>query len=501
MYRQRPPVRRQTYVVVYTLIALFMVLAHGPILETPFYWDEVGQFIPAALDLFHTGAAIPHSTLPNVHPPGVMAYLAAFWHVFGYSIVGTRVAMLLIASLGALFTFLLAIELGREAPGAPAITALAMLCVSPLFFAQSMLAQLDMPAMCFAIFALLLFLQGRFRASALACVALVLVKETGLATVALFVLWLVVEKRGKDARWYALPVAALGLWLVVLRAGTGHWLGNAEFTRYNVSYPLNPVRLGFALLRRIYYLFVGSGHFIGTAILLWAWRRMPLLRSRPWRVAGVFVAVNVLVVSALGGAVLERYLLPVLPVVYIAFAVALRALPAQPQKWAMAALMACLMAANLINPLYPFPYENNLAFVSFVDLERQAAASLEMRPGVIATTFPLSDALRRPEFGYVGAPHTVTELKSFRASDVARLAERRPDMILVYNTEWDPLHVLQNGRAQWLLRQVYGFEPQLTPEETARLLSMKIAGRWESRGLNMTLLVRDQLPGIRALAL
>ncbi|MES1260572.1 MAG: hypothetical protein ABUS49_02465, partial [Acidobacteriota bacterium] len=165
MLRPRPPVRWQTYILVYALIAVFMVLAHGPLLEVPFYWDETGQFIPAALDLYHSGAWIPHTTMPNVHPPGVMAWLAVFWHLFGYSIEGTRVAMLLLASLGALFTFLLAIELAREAPGTPAFLVLAMLCISPLFFAQSMLAQLDMPAMCFAVLALLLFLQGRFRAS------------------------------------------------------------------------------------------------------------------------------------------------------------------------------------------------------------------------------------------------------------------------------------------------------------------------------------------------
>ncbi len=71
---------------------------------------------------------------------------------------------------------------------------------------------------------------------------------------------------------------------------------------------------------RIYYLFIGDGHFIGAIALLWALRRMPLLRDRPWRIAASFVLAHVLVVSALGGAVLERYLLPALPVVYIAFA-------------------------------------------------------------------------------------------------------------------------------------------------------------------------------------
>ena len=62
----------------------------------------MGQFAPASLDLYHDGAWVPHSTLPNVHPPGVMAYVALVWRVFGYSILSARLAMLAMAALGGL---------------------------------------------------------------------------------------------------------------------------------------------------------------------------------------------------------------------------------------------------------------------------------------------------------------------------------------------------------------------------------------------------------------
>jgi hypothetical protein len=101
---RRPPVRLRSYALTFGLIAAFLVLAHGLLLDLPFYWDEIGQFVPAALDLFRTGAWIPVSTVPNVHPPGVMAYLALCWSIFGYSIVATRLAMLLLAAFGALVT-------------------------------------------------------------------------------------------------------------------------------------------------------------------------------------------------------------------------------------------------------------------------------------------------------------------------------------------------------------------------------------------------------------
>jgi 4-amino-4-deoxy-L-arabinose transferase-like glycosyltransferase len=490
----RRPVRRRLYVSVYISVLVVLLLAHLPLLELPYYWDEVGQFVPAALDLYRTGTWIPHSTLPNVHPPGVMLWLAAFWHVFGYSITGTRVAMLLIASLGALFTFLLAIELGRESPGAPAFAAIALLGCSPLFFSQAMLAQLDMPAMCLTSLALLLFLQNRFRASALASVALVLVKETGIVAPALLGCWLVAERRTRQALWYLLPLAALCIWLFALKRVTGHWFGNRAFTQYNLFYPLNPVRLGFALLRRIYYLLISSGHVVGTAALVWVMRRTPLFKSRAWSVAAAFVALHVLTVSMLGGAVLERYVLPALPIVYTAFAIALRALLPRWRKWTLPALLACLIAANFINPLYPFPFENNLAFVSFVDLETEAAAAVAARQGTIATTFPMDDALRRPEYGFVAQYRDVVELQSFRPADIAPLRNHPPGMMIVYDTTWDPLHILRGRFSQWLLRTYYGYQPAMEPEAIAAALSMRVAERWERRGLSMTLLVRTQAP-------
>ena len=55
--------------------------------------------------------------------------------------------MLAVASLGALFSFLLAIRLARGTAGAPAFAAVLFLIASPLFYTQSMMVQLDMPAM------------------------------------------------------------------------------------------------------------------------------------------------------------------------------------------------------------------------------------------------------------------------------------------------------------------------------------------------------------------
>ena len=250
------------------------------------------------------------------------------------------------------------------------------------------------------------------------------------------------------------------------------------------------MRLLVALLRRIYYLFIGSGHFIGTVALVWALRRMPILRDRPWRIAASFVLAHVLVVSALGGAVLERYLLPALPVVYIAFAISLQALAMKTRRLAFAALLACLIAANFVNPVYPFPFENNLAFVNFVGLEKTAAASVELHRGVVASAFPMAEALRNPDFGFVDAPREVIEPADFTAPEVEKLKGQSPDMVVVFTRTWDPLHLLENPLVSRFLSGQYGYQREMRADEIAEALSMNVAGRWTSRGLSFSLLTR-----------
>src|SRR5260370_30256688 len=109
-----------------------------------------------------------------------MAWLAGVWSIFGYSIPATRAAMLLLGTLAALFTFLLAIEMCGRFPGAPAFVAVLLLLIDSLFYTQSMMAQLDMPAMLGTTFALWLFLRNRHVWAALGCAALVVAKETGI---------------------------------------------------------------------------------------------------------------------------------------------------------------------------------------------------------------------------------------------------------------------------------------------------------------------------------
>jgi 4-amino-4-deoxy-L-arabinose transferase-like glycosyltransferase len=481
---RRRRIRPDIYLFFLVLFALVVFLSHAPLLRVPYYWDELGQFVPAALDIFHSGAWIPHSTVPNVHPPGVMAYLAVFWTLAGYSPLHTRLAMLLLASVALLFAFLLAIELCRNVRGSPAFMAVILLCVSPLFFAQSMLAQLDMPAMLFTCLALLLFLQDKIRLAFLASTALVLTKETGLLVPLVFAGWLLYEKRLREAAWFLLPAAALGGWLSMLAHATGNLFGNTEFTRYNLYYPFHPVRFTFALGRRLYYLFFQDFHWIGTIGIVLAWRR-GVFATRSWRIAWLLIGVHVLFLSVVGGAMLERYLLPVLPVVYAAMTAAMSIYNGALKVICQVALLAGLIVGNFWNPPYPFPFENNLAFTDFTALQQSAAAFVARNyPGErIATVWPLTAALSRPEFGYVQRASAVESLPDFTAYSVDRLDWRRNARILVFfsrmwEPEWSWINI-ELVRTIW--GHFYGYEPELTiPEMRRRPLAL--LARWERRG-------------------
>jgi Dolichyl-phosphate-mannose-protein mannosyltransferase len=498
----------------FLLFGLPYFAAHIPLLGLPYFWDEHGQFIPTALDLLRDHAWVAHSTVPNIHPPAVEAYLALCYAIFGYSIVATRVAMLVLAAFGALGMFMLSVELCRGAKGAPAFFPVILLLASPLFFMQSMMAQLDMPAMVFTVWALYFFVKNNYVASAASCVILVLSKDTGLIVPLIFVAILArralrphrKSKRalvtapppdpGKSLPLFLLAPAALALWLVVLHNATGHWTGNPDFARYNVTYSLHPVRIALSLARRFFYIFIAEFRWIGSLALLMAGPRLKLLLSRPWRVALCVFGANFLLMSLLGGAALERYLLPILPIFYIAVTIALTTYPRWVELLAISAMAAGLIFSLFWNPPYPFPFENNLAMVDFVRLQESAAAYAErnLPASRIATAWPYTAGLARQEFGFVERPLQVVETNDLHQRSIAAIPPQSFDVLITYTRTWAPAGgVIANPLVRRFLSKFYDYAPEITEEECAALgLTPMIS--WSRRGQTITIFRRMGSP-------
>ncbi len=477
------------------LFTIPLIAVHWGLLKLPYFWDEEGQFIPASLDLFRHGDWVARSTIPNIHPPGVELYLALWYQLFGYSIAITRTAMLCLAGPGLLLIFLLTIELSRNMPGLPAFYSPLFLFASPLFYMQSMMAQLDMPAMVFTLLALLLFLREQHAKSALASVALVVAKETGAVVPLILFLVLIQRRQSRKAFPYLTALLVLFAWLIALHHATGYWMGNPDFERYNLVYSLHPVRLLVNAFRRIYYLFFAEFRWIGFVALILARKQLWAMRSSAWAVVGLVCAAHLLVVTVFGGAALERYLLPVLPFFYVLTAIAIISLPAW-QRIAIAAGMTLGLFTNLFwNPPYPFPFENNYAMVDFVELQQAAANYIQDHlPGRrIATAWPYTAGLRSSDFGYVREPQQVVETKDFHVDSVRAIPPNSYDLLVIYTRTWTPERGLTN--VKWiheLLTRFYELEPAIDEHQCA-LLGLYPVVSWQRHGQSITLYNRPSI--------
>ena len=493
---------RGAVVAIVIFVALFAT--HFPLLDLPYFWDEAGYYIPAAHDLYTTGALIPHSTLTDAHPPLVMIYLAAAWKFFFYSPEITRCAMLLIAT----FTLLAVYALAARVSGRSVATA-SVICTAlfPVFFSQSAMAHLDMTAACFMLWGLYYYLAER-RIAAVALFALAcLAKETAvLAPLSLFAWeWAVHLLKSRRTRVgavfanfpqcgsldsFALLLSLVPLigWFGFHYARTGHVFGNPEFFRYNLGSTLNPLRFLAALALRAWHLFGYMNMALLTAaaaiaMLLQPRREKDGSERRPIvpAVQGVFYAlivVHILALAVLGGAVLARYLVPVYPLVMIVGVATLRRrLP----MWPVAVAIVCagFVLALVRNPPYRFAPEDNLAWTDYVRLHKSADSFVARRfpEGPVLTAWPASDELTRPALGYVVyAPVPIVRIENFSAEQILGAADERGRYraALVFSTKYEPRYLLRIPGWERLQERFFGYHRDLPPELIARMLGGRI---------------------------
>jgi len=500
---------RTPFVFVVTFAAL--VVLHATLLDLPYYWDEAGYFVPAARDIYADGSFVPHSTLSNAHPPLVMAYLALAWKLFGFGVTTTRLAMLAVSALALTGLFRLA---ARVQNTRVAIATVLCAALYPVFFAQSTLAHLDMAVAALTLWALVFYLPSRdveellqtdvktWRRRA-ACVALLalaaLAKETALLVPLTLCGWefvclfarrreklagVVCAERARRSVWWTLALllacVPLALWFAYHRSVTGYTLGNPEYFRYNVESTLNLSRVldaGWNRLRHV------TTHMNLWALTLAGLGAMFLKPRRDGeqerdRIRGsiqlvflVLVLAHVFALSVVGGAVLARYMLPVVPLVILIWVSTLwRRVPA----WPLAVALVCGAFAYrcVVNPSYNFPWEENLAYRDFVLLHRDAAHFLaDKYPDArVLTSWPATDELRNPYYGYTPRALAVFPVESLKRQDLEPAAARRAeyDAALLYSTHGG-----------------------LSLEESARLLDARVVFQEERKGQWVTVVLKQ----------
>jgi dolichyl-phosphate-mannose-protein mannosyltransferase len=494
-------------VLLYSLFFSGLMLLHAPLLRLPYFWDEAGYYVPAARDLYLTGTLIPKTTVSNAHPPLVMAWLAIAWRIAGYSTLVTRTAMVAVAA----FSLLGIWRLARVAANpAVAWATVALTAVYPVFFTQSSLAHIDLAAAGLTFWGLSAYFNDcRWRQAIWFSLA-VLAKETAiLAPLALFVweaLAQVLRPQGPEffpsarrrtrAFYLLLPVVPLAGWFVYHYAKTGFLLGNPDYFRYNVADTLYPLRIPLALGLRLWQLFGYLGLYLLTLADLLALLRPAQAESgvvRPriaiWIQAGLLAVVVAYLgfMSAVGGAVLARYMLPVVPLVILVWTATLWR-RARRWKLIVGAIAIAFLAGLFTNPQYGFSLEDNLAYRDYVVMHAEASRFLEIRypHARVLSAWPASDELTRPWLGYVARRFQVVRIEDFTAAQIsaASAAVGQFDVAFVFSTKYQPPHPFLEDWPWWqhMKERFFGYHRDLQPEDIARHLGGRVVFQKASDG-------------------
>jgi 4-amino-4-deoxy-L-arabinose transferase-like glycosyltransferase len=485
-------------------IFLVVVLAHWPLLRLPYYWDEAGYYIPAAYDFFRTGSLIPSTTLSNAHPPLPSIYLAAFWKIFGFSPLATRLAMSLVASLALTATWKIALHTTGRQSVAAASTLLTG--IYPVFFAQSSLAHADIFAAAATLWAMAFLLEMESRLwLAIICFSLAaLSKETAIVTplaLAIWEAWLGIRSRIKKdlarAAMLCLPALPLALWYLYHRYRTGFVFGNPEYLRYNATATLTPLRVLLAFGHRVLHITAHMNLFV-PVLLMFACMLLPPLKEEDGttrlRISlevqarfYVVILANLIFFSILGGALLTRYLLPLYPLVIL---LCVNTFRRRFRQWpALVALSATGFVAGLfVNPPYRFAPEDNLAYRDVIRLHQSAITQiLERYPhSTVLTAWPATDELSKPELGYVAQPIPVVAIDNFSFPQIQKAAQLMQPYTagLIFSTKYDPPHLpfSLGRRNEDLDTRFFDFHHDLTPSVIARLLDGAVTWQAQRKG-------------------
>jgi len=437
--------------------------------------------------------------------------------------------MLVLAAFSLLGFFRLASPVAN--PSVAAASTL-LTAIYPVFFAQSSLAQIDLPAAGMIFWGLESYVRRRPAGAVMWFSLAGLAKETAILTPLALFFWELIclglaYRRGTErdgiasregtassravdgsraaftARLEAvpsrtneirirttlpllLPVLPLALWYAYHYTQTGFVFGNPEFFRYNVQGTLHPLRIFLAMLLRIWQAVGYMNLYVLTIACILAMWHAPKEKDDSTgikeridpAIQAAFLAVAILYGGALaviGGAVLARYILPVVPlVILVCVSTVWRRL--KPWKWVIGIVALAFVSGLFVNPPYSFSPEDNLAYRDYIRLHQQAENLLQARyPNArVLTAWPASDELTQPYLGYVQKPMQVVRIDDFSMEQVLSSADARSrfDVALVFSTKYQPLHSIFDRWQVWQewKSRYFGFHRDLTPEAAASVL-------------------------------
>jgi len=484
------------WLVLFGLFFVAVALSHLTLLRLPYYWDEGGYYVPAALDFYHRFTLIPEFT--NAHPPLPNVVLGTLWHLTGLSILTTRLTVCAFAAAALAAVFRLSERLTTVSVAA-AVTFLT--AVYPIWFAQSTLAHADIFAAAFTLSAFALYLplgpvSGRRELIWVAVLfsLAALSKETAIvepAILAAIELVLLLRSRGKAEHFRRLlalsfPVVPLAGWYVYHHHKTGFTFGNPEYLRYNATANFTVAHISLSIYYRALHLFwqrnIWLAILLAVACLFLPNRRSSedgMLAPGVLQTIGLLVVGNWLAFSVLGGALLTRYLLPVYPLILL---VCVSIWREKLRQWPalVAVTAAAFIAAIWLNPPTSFAPEDNLTYRDMIVVHQEATAYIEQHypDATVMTAWPAAEELFRPDMGYVTQRIKVYPLENFTNAEIQKAAQApgKFDTALVFTT-----HYTSPALERYLLKhpntkrgREFAEDRDLRPSEIAAILHGEI---------------------------
>ncbi len=411
------------FILVLLAITCVLVLLKYNTLNAPFHWDVMGFAVPTAENIYHNGIFIA-GTGSTGHPPLFAAVLALTWKIFGKTLLVSHLMNILFGALGLTCLFFLAHRLyGLKV----AVTAALLLLFNQTFFTQVGIVYLSIPLMSLAVLTVFAYIRRTCWLYFVAATAMLLVKETSLIVLGSILIYeifvCVSEKREivaivQRTIGLSLPVVPLAAWSLVhyltvgyvfpsgrvfinrgdlfstfLRNFTKHFIYDASIENFNranwIILLLIILSLVGAAKRKLAYEKLFFLIIVLNVILFSITDDLPryFLVTFPFFIlAGARASVFLIEKARFAGRV---FLLPAFILLYAGFSVMNYHGTRQTEGWRL---------------------ESNMEYLDMIRLHRTVCQFLQQEhtTASILTNGPLKIALRKPWYGYVDRPLSVT---------------------------------------------------------------------------------------------
>lgn len=414
--------KRAADVWVLTALAAAFIAAKLAIVDAPAYWDETRWVVQAfRLADWPLVAVFPGCRPMEAfagHPPGMHLIFALAARVAGSSMRTAHLVSIGFGAIGIGFTYLLGARLFDR--GTALLSAI-LLFLCPMYFAQSGMFLADVPVAALSAGCVYFLLSGRTGRYLIAATAMVLIKETSAAIVLAMLVYDLFfaghdrATRIRAASRHAVPLLALGAFVTWQKVATGSWwLIYAD--------PFDPSWLRTTLPET-----AGQAWLVTQWIFLKQWRWLPSVplavvllldaaarQRREIRLFGLIAVCASYPFAFAGFLFLPRYLMPVLPLFFVAAAWAVRELIV-PRALRMLVVPGAIavMAWSLAARPFSDTAELTMRYLDVVRVHQEMAAAIErdFPSARVLTVWPQTGELAAPQLGYVQRPIAVADAK------------------------------------------------------------------------------------------